>query len=91
MIMDEKNNPGMPLIPPRRALSPSRLLLAVGYLALVGFTYCYFRQPPAAVPWAGAPQSPSSPARNRVAVDEATRELVPLEAHIMSKCPDAKV
>ncbi|KAK3994911.1 hypothetical protein QBC44DRAFT_211880, partial [Cladorrhinum sp. PSN332] len=93
--MDEKSNPGMPLIPPRRGLSPSRLLLAIGYLVLVGFMWAFFHKPPPAVQW-GIDNLPSasSPNNNKAVVvvveEEVERELIPLEAHIMSKCPDAK-
>ncbi|KAK4226172.1 hypothetical protein QBC38DRAFT_456488 [Podospora fimiseda] len=86
--MDEKFNPGMPLIPSRRGLNPSRLLVAVGYLVLVGFMWCYFSQP---YPHHHNPAAASiSPKNKAVVVEEPERDLVPLEAHIMSKCPDAK-
>ncbi|KAK4163255.1 hypothetical protein QBC43DRAFT_213519 [Cladorrhinum sp. PSN259] len=94
----EKKKPGMPLIPPRRGLSPFRLLVATGYLALMGLLYCYFHPVHRGGGGGGGcphdtgsnyhPAQPTS--NNKVVVIEETRELVPLEAHIMSKCPDAK-
>lgn len=91
--MDEKTNPGMPLIPPRRGLSPARLMLAMGYLAVVGFTWCYFHTSPNAgnidiLEQATAPAKLRTNQRPVVVTED--KELVPLEAHIMSKCPDAK-
>ncbi|KAK0712218.1 hypothetical protein B0T21DRAFT_387211 [Apiosordaria backusii] len=97
--MDEKlaaGNPGMPLIPPRRGLSPGRFLLAVAYLVVVGFIYCFFQQNPnhPLNPHPAhhhADQQPSAPeAVIKMVEPSVERELVPLEAHIMSKCPDAK-
>ncbi|KAK0665699.1 hypothetical protein QBC41DRAFT_10877 [Cercophora samala] len=99
MGMDEKfasGNPGMPLIPPRRGLSPGRFLLAVAYLVVVGFIYCFFQQNPnhplrPHTAHYHAAQQPSAPETVIKMVEPAVeRELVPLEAHIMSKCPDAK-
>ncbi|KAK4040738.1 hypothetical protein C8A01DRAFT_35206 [Parachaetomium inaequale] len=66
--------------PIRRGLSPLRLAIATGYLALFAVIYFCFT-PRTALPL----PSPLNPAP--VA---AARDLVPLEAHIMSKCPDAK-
>lgn len=75
--MDEKRAPPMP--PPiRRGLSPFRLALASAYLGFVALLYFGF-SPFSAGHW----RTPPPPA--------ATRALVPLEAHIMSKCPDARV
>lgn len=90
--MDEKTNPGMPLIPPRRGLSPSRVLVAVGYLAIVGFTYCYFHSSPNAgkIDVLEQVTAPGKFITNQRPVLVVEKELVPLEAHIMSKCADAK-
>ncbi|KAK4189295.1 hypothetical protein QBC35DRAFT_514171 [Podospora australis] len=93
--MDDKannNNPGMPLIPPRRGLSPARFLLAIGYLAIVGFTYCYFHSTPPNARNYDILEQVTAPHLNQrpVVVQDTQHELVPLEAHIMSKCPDAK-
>lgn len=75
--MDEKHGP-MP--PPIRRGFTFRLGLVVGYLALAGLVYWNFSNSTALLP-----QDPL----NRQ--EHATvKELVPLEAHIMSKCPDAK-
>ncbi|KAK4674777.1 hypothetical protein QC763_0027840 [Podospora pseudopauciseta] len=99
MGMDEKypaGNPGMPLIPPRRGLSPGRFLLAVAYLVVVGFIYCFFQQNPnhplhSHTAHHHAAQQPSAPETVIKMVEPSVRRgLVPLEAHIMSKCPDAK-
>lgn len=79
--MDEKHAPMPP--PIRRGFSPLRLLLVLGYLALAATTYWYFH-PQAALP-SLSPVNPPNPQH------AATARLVPLEAHIMSKCPDAKV
>jgi hypothetical protein len=80
--MDEKHAPMPP--PIRRGFSPLRLLIATGYLALAAFTYWQFT--------AGTvlfrPSASRAPSRQQVAI---ANELVPLEAHIMSKCPDSKV
>jgi hypothetical protein len=80
--MDEKHAPMPP--PIRRGLSPLRLALATGYLALFAVIYYCF-SPRTALPLL----SPLDSAP--VAPVAAAHELVPLEAHIMSKCPDAKV
>ena len=88
--MDEKHAPMPP--PIRRGLSPLRLLLAVGYIALAACAYWQFsagRRPLLLVPNADEDvAAPTPPSREHVV---AAAELVPLEAHIMSKCPDAKV
>lgn len=78
--MDEKHAPMPP--PIRRGFSPLRLLLCMGYLALAGLTYWHFSttRPALFQPSDLGPQSPIEDSR-----------LVPLEAHIMSKCPDARV
>jgi hypothetical protein len=73
--MDEKHAPMPP--PIRRGFSPARLVLAVGYLSLCAVTYWFF-------------QSHTTHLSSLPPV-EVHRALVPLEAHIMSKCPDAKV
>lgn len=78
-VMDEKHAPMPP--PIRRGLSPFRLVAAVAYLALVAFTYWHFNT--------RATLLPADPLAHSEA--PATKKLVPLEAHIMSKCPDAKV
>jgi hypothetical protein len=80
--MDEKHAPMPP--PIRRGLSPLRLVLVVVYLGIAGLTYWHFQPRPLLV----QPTTPASPSRQPVAT---AGELVPLEAHIMSKCPDAKV
>ena len=74
--MDEKHAPMPP--PIRRGFSPLRLLLLLSWLAFAGWYYLPHR--PALV-------LPSPSSHEQAA---ATNELVPLEAHIMSKCPDAK-
>ncbi|KAK4238214.1 hypothetical protein C8A03DRAFT_33770 [Achaetomium macrosporum] len=66
--------------PIRRGLSPARLIMAVGYLSLAAVTYWYFHTHAAI-----RPLTPSNPPLTTVSHD-----LVPLEAHIMSKCPDAR-
>jgi hypothetical protein len=79
--MDEKQAPMPPTI--RRGLSPLRLVVCMGYLALVGLTYWHFN--------ARATLLQPDPLNLQEAPTVATvRGLVPLEAHIMSKCPDAK-
>lgn len=72
--MDEKHAPMPP--PIRRGLSPLRLVLAVGYLSLCAATYWIFQSHAARI--------------SNVPPIEAHRARIPLEAHIMSKCPDAK-
>ncbi|KAK4134691.1 hypothetical protein BT67DRAFT_441852 [Trichocladium antarcticum] len=62
--------------PIRRGLSPLRLVLAVGYLSLCAATYWIFQSHAARL--------------SNVPPIEAHRARIPLEAHIMSKCPDAK-
>ncbi|KAH6634497.1 hypothetical protein B0J18DRAFT_461661 [Chaetomium sp. MPI-SDFR-AT-0129] len=80
-VMDEKRAPMPP--PIRRGVSPLRVILATGYLAFAAVVYLCF------MPRASFSHLSSAP------FDEepmpTTHELVPLEAHIMSKCPDAKV
>ncbi|KAK3307564.1 uncharacterized protein B0T15DRAFT_493039 [Chaetomium strumarium] len=76
--MDEKHAPMPP--PIRRGLSPTRLILAVSYLSLAAVTYWYFLTHAAIRSLAPLNPPPSA----------ASLDLVPLEAHIMSKCPDAK-
>ncbi|KAK4151093.1 hypothetical protein C8A00DRAFT_36260 [Chaetomidium leptoderma] len=66
--------------PIRRGLSPLRLALVSGYLALAGLVYWQFGT-------RTQPFLPDPPSVPHVATAKA---LVPLEAHIMSKCPDAK-
>ncbi|KAJ4294795.1 hypothetical protein N0V88_005029 [Collariella sp. IMI 366227] len=65
--------------PIRRGFSPARLVMAIGYLSLAAVTYCYFQRP----------VLPESFLPNPLPV-VVYNELVPLEAHIMSKCPDAR-
>ncbi len=77
--MDEKHAPMPP--PIRRGFSPLRLLLLLCWLAFAGWYYLP-RGPVLAL------SSPSSPSSHEQAA--TANELVPLEAHIMSKCPDAK-
>ncbi|KAK4099362.1 hypothetical protein N658DRAFT_508803 [Parathielavia hyrcaniae] len=79
--MDEKHAPMPP--PIRRGFSPLRLVVAVCWLALAAFVYCHFTVGPRLF----LPTAPSAPSYQQVAT---APELVPLEAHIMSKCPDAK-
>ncbi|KAL2177631.1 uncharacterized protein P884DRAFT_200060 [Thermothelomyces heterothallicus CBS 202.75] len=70
------------MLPPvRRGLSPLRLALAAGYLAFVALVYFCF-----------TPQIPLSGAVFLTRDQEPiiAHKLVPLEAHIMSKCPDAR-
>ncbi|KAK4246535.1 hypothetical protein C7999DRAFT_33056 [Corynascus novoguineensis] len=76
--MDEKHATTMP--PMRRGLTPLRFAVATGYLALAAVVYLCF------APSASLVQ-PSLFNRDQGAV---THKLVPLEAHIMSKCPDAR-
>ncbi len=86
--MDEKPA-AAPMPPPiRRGLTPLRLLLAVGYIALGACAYWQFSARPILLAPNPDGLSPIPPSREHVA---AAGELVPLEAHIMSKCPDAKV
>jgi hypothetical protein len=79
--MDEKQAPMPP--PIRRGFSPLRLLVAMVYLGLTGLTYWHFKTRAAVF----QPSLADPPSRGQAA---AAGELVPLEAHIMSKCPDAK-
>ncbi|KAK4125487.1 hypothetical protein N657DRAFT_568092 [Parathielavia appendiculata] len=69
--------------PIRRGFSPLRLVVAVAYLAIAAFVYCQFTAGPCLFHLS----APSASSHQQVAF---TNELVPLEAHIMSKCPDAK-
>jgi hypothetical protein len=55
----------------------------MGYLALVGLTYWHFSTGQTLF-------QPGSLDRQEAPTVATTRGLVPLEAHIMSKCPDAK-
>ncbi|KAH6855685.1 hypothetical protein B0I37DRAFT_411662 [Chaetomium sp. MPI-CAGE-AT-0009] len=71
--------------PIRRGLSPLRVVLATGYLGLMAVIYFCFT-PRIALPHSGI----FIPEQDPVAQPSVARELVPLEAHIMSKCPDAK-
>lgn len=80
--MDEKHAPMPP--PIRRGFSPLRLLLLLSWLAFAGWYYLPHR-PVLVLP---GPSSPSRPSSHDQAA--TTNDLVPLEAHIMSKCPDAK-
>jgi hypothetical protein len=80
--MDEKH--AVPMPPPiRRGFSPLRLAVAIGYLALVAVTYFCFRPQSSVTYW-----PPSPPVEASIT---HAHSLVPLEAHIMSKCPDARV
>lgn len=79
--MDEKQAPMPP--PIRRGFSPLRFLMATVYLGLAGLTYWHFQMRAAVF----QPSLVDPLSREQAA---ATSELVPLEAHIMSKCPDAK-
>ncbi|KAL2264352.1 hypothetical protein VTK26DRAFT_5778 [Humicola hyalothermophila] len=74
--MDEKRAPMPP--PIRRGFSPARLAITIGYLGLCAATYWFFALRSHMVPLSSLPST------------DATSALVPLEAHIMSKCPDAK-
>ncbi|KAK4109537.1 hypothetical protein N656DRAFT_800770 [Canariomyces notabilis] len=79
--MDEKH--AVPMPPPiRRGFSPLRLAVAIGYLALVAVTYVCFRPQSSVTYW-----PPSPPVEASIT---HAHSLVPLEAHIMSKCPDAR-
>jgi hypothetical protein len=78
--MDEKHAPMPP--PIRRGVGPARLLMALGYLSLAAVTYWYFNTRATVLQSLPSPPSPAPVA--------ATNALVPLEAHIMSKCPDAR-
>lgn len=90
IIMDEKRamSPIRPSCPSRRTRLPITLALAGLCLYLFYHVHIYVHPlPTIADPdrWYGAPASePPSPV-------QASRKLVPLEAHIMSKCPDARV
>lgn len=79
--MDEKRTPMPP--PIRRGVSPLRVILATGYLAFAAIVYLCF-MPRASLSHLSSAQFDEEPI-------PTTHELVPLEAHIMSKCPDAKV
>ncbi|SPQ25153.1 cbe33a7f-bba7-4ed9-a087-ba18f75c1d7a [Thermothielavioides terrestris] len=68
--------------PIRRGVGPARLLMALGYLSLAAVTYWYFHTRATFLQSLPSPPSPAPVA--------ATNALVPLEAHIMSKCPDAR-
>ncbi|KAK1762271.1 hypothetical protein QBC33DRAFT_288897 [Phialemonium atrogriseum] len=87
--MDEKRamSPIRPSCPSRRTRLPITLALAGLCLYLFYHVHIYVHPlPTIADPdrWYGAPASePTSPV-------QASRKLVPLEAHIMSKCPDAR-
>lgn len=74
--MDEKHAAPIPPPPARRGLHPVRLAAAIGYLLFCGFLGWYLQRPPVGL---------SSPPP--VEMPDAR---VPLEAHIMSKCPDAR-
>jgi hypothetical protein len=81
--MDEKRAPMPP--PIRRGLSPLRVVFATGYLALAAFLYFKF------APLVTVSQpSILIPEHDPATQSSVAHELVPLEAHIMSKCPDAK-
>lgn len=81
--MDEKHNHA-PMPPPiRRGFSPVRLLITIGYLSLCAATYWFFGFRSHMGPLSSPVSSPP--------FADASKALVPLEAHIMSKCPDAKV
>ncbi|KAH6632732.1 hypothetical protein F5144DRAFT_603451 [Chaetomium tenue] len=70
--------------PIRRGLSPLRIVLTTGYLAFAA-VICFYFTPRVALP---LPQPGLlKPEQVPVTLDH---ELIPLEAHIMSKCPDAK-
>ncbi|KAL2024584.1 hypothetical protein VTK56DRAFT_7627 [Thermocarpiscus australiensis] len=79
--MDEKHTPTSPPPPNpppmRRGLHPIRLAIAVGFLALYALSIRYFGSHPTIHLLKLPPMGISN-------------ELVPLEAHIMSKCPDAR-
>lgn len=80
-VMDEKHAPMPP--PIRRGFSPIRLVLCMGYLALAGLTYWHFNT--------RTPLFQPDPfGHQQVATVATAKGLVPFEAHIMSKCPDAK-
>ncbi|KAL2266894.1 hypothetical protein VTJ83DRAFT_4171 [Remersonia thermophila] len=74
------------LLPSRRGLQPLKLALTVAaYLSLAALLYCSFG-PHIVLPRYGSPAAESSQPHP----PQAKGHLVPLEAHIMSKCPDAK-
>ncbi|KAL2148535.1 hypothetical protein VTH82DRAFT_2089 [Thermothelomyces myriococcoides] len=77
--MDEKQAPTLPPAP--RRLNPLRLAMATGYLAFVALVYVCFTPH---IPLTGAVIM--SPNQETI----TAHDLVPLEAHIMSKCPDAR-
>jgi hypothetical protein len=81
--MDEKHAPMPP--PIRRGLSPLRVVLATGYLAFAA-VLCFYFTPRVALPLT----QPGLLNPERAPVLTVDHELVPLEAHIMSKCPDAR-
>ncbi|KAL1843304.1 hypothetical protein VTJ49DRAFT_2121 [Mycothermus thermophilus] len=84
--MDEKHPTAPMLLPSRRGLQPLKLVLSVAaYLSLAALLYCSFG-PRVVLPLYGAPVV-DSPQEQSPKVEG---RLVPLEAHIMSKCPDAK-
>jgi hypothetical protein len=84
--MDEKRAPMPP--PIRRGLGPARLIVAISYLSLAAVTYWYF-QTHFTVRSLAALNPPSTAASHEAPLVQL-HHLVPLEAHIMSKCPDAK-
>lgn len=92
--MDEKNNE-MPPITSRSSLARRARLFAA--LALVGFCFyqIYFFHDDHSRTWNipyGAAKGPDGTAEQTSPPPVGSSpKLVPLEAHIMSKCPDARV
>jgi hypothetical protein len=87
--MDEKRQSAPMILPSRRGRQPLKLALTVAaYLVLGGLLFYSFGTrvvlPLHGAPVADSVQAPPPPAKTE-------GHLVPLEAHIMSKCPDAKV
>ena len=80
--MDEKR-PSQRTMSPTRSLRRSRPTITIAFVIAVVYTFWLWQ--------------PFSPMMVEPMVDitnnevETTDRLVPLEAHIMSKCPDAKV
>ena len=80
--MDEKRPAPRAMSPPR-SLRRSRPTLTIAFVIAVVYTFWIWQ--------------PFNPTLKQTMVDitsndvHATDKLVPLEAHIMSKCPDAKV
>lgn len=85
--MDEKTGTMLPMTRPRPG-GGVRLLVAILFLSVWGFLFLAFQPFYGSVTdwegdWTLVDKQFNSPA-------ETTKKLVPFEAHIMSKCPDAR-